>query len=228
MQKTIYSWLGREFVSLCGEARPLSSVAEQTDDIFRRFEVELSDCGLSLDNTVRTRIWGRDREARTLGTVARAKILTGRNRAASSSYISAGHFNSQSRVALDLLAMRPLQARVEREPVDFTPPRNYLSHLRYDSIVFVSGFTAQATRMDEQVAAVIRDLDNTLRNASSGWAQVVKVSVFLDRTQDVKRLKSLLGDSHTADLAKTEFSFVDGFSSEQSLLEIEVTALVGA
>ena len=109
--------------------------------------------------------------------------------------------------------------------LDFTPVRNYLSHLCYDSVIFVSGFTSQAAGIDEQVPAVIRDLDNTLRGASSGWTRVVKMSVFLDRTQDLKRLKSVLGDTHTVDLAKTEFSFVDGFSSEQSLLEVEVTAL---
>lgn len=228
MQKTIFSWLGREFVFLCGEARPLASVAEQTDDLFRRFETELKECGLSLGSAVRTRIWAKDREARNLATVARAQILTGRNRAASSSYISVQHFDSDARVALDLLALRPAQARVDREPVDFSPPRNYLSHLPYDSVVFVSGFTSEAGHLDEQVPAVITDLDNTLKAASSSWARVVKLSIFLDKTQDLGALGSLLAKADKVESAKIEFGFVDGFSREQSLLEIEATALIGA
>ena len=38
MQKRIYSWLGREFIELSGEAQPATSVEEETDDLFRRFE----------------------------------------------------------------------------------------------------------------------------------------------------------------------------------------------
>lgn len=228
MRTTIFSWLGKEFILLCGEARPSSSVAEETNDLFRRFGVELRQWGLSFDDTVRTRIWARDREARNLATVARAQILTGQSRAASSSYISVQHFDSDARVALDLLAMRPAQTRAEREPVDFVPARNYLSHLRYESIVFVSGFTSQAGHLDEQVPEVITDLDSTLKAASSNWTRVVKLSIFLDKTQDLGALKSLLAKADKVESAKIEFSFVDGFSREQSLLEIETTALIGA
>lgn len=226
MQKTIYSWLGREFVFLCGEARPLPAVAEQTEDLFRRFEAELKKSDLSLDNVARVRIWARDREARNLATVARARILTGRNRPASSSYISAGHFASESRVAVDLLAMWPAQTTPNREAVDFAPARNYLSHLCYDSMVFVSGFTSQAGNIDEQVPAVLADLSNTLKSASTDWNRVVRLSVFVEKTQNLNRLKSLLTCTDQADPGKTEFSFVDGFASEQSLLEIEATASI--
>ena len=75
MQKQIFSWLGREFVELSAAARLTASVEEETDSLFRSFEQELKADGLSLENTVRTRLWGRDREARNLGTAARSKIL---------------------------------------------------------------------------------------------------------------------------------------------------------
>ena len=92
MQKKIFSWLGRELIELSGEARPAASVEEETISLFRSFEQELKTHGLSLENTVRTRLWGRDREARNLGTAARSKILTGSAKAASSSYVSTESF----------------------------------------------------------------------------------------------------------------------------------------
>jgi len=84
VQKKIFSWLGEEFIELSGEARPGTLIEEETVSLFRSFEQELKTHGLSLENTVRTRLWGRDREARNLGTAARSKILTGSAKAARS------------------------------------------------------------------------------------------------------------------------------------------------
>ena len=118
MQKRIYSWLGREFIELSGEVQAGSSVEEETNDLFRRFEEELKSHGLSLQNIVRTRIWGRDREVRPLATAARSKILTGSAKAASSSYISPQRFDSDAKMALDLLAMRASRPDAERNPLN--------------------------------------------------------------------------------------------------------------
>ena len=228
MRKTIFSWLGREFVSVSGEARPQASVVEETNELFQRFERELRESGLSLENTVRTRIWAADREARNLATVARSKILTGRSKAASSSYIFANHFDSGAKVALDLLAMRPSRPGAERQIVEFEPPRNYLCHLRYDSVVFVSGFTSEADRLEDQVPEVLAALGDALKNASSSWAQVVKLSIFLSKTEKLDFLKALLAKANALELPKMQFAFVNGFSREPSLLEAEATALVNA
>ena len=58
MRKTIFPWLDREFILLSGEARGSGSVEQQTEDLFERFETELRASNLSLENTVRTRIFG--------------------------------------------------------------------------------------------------------------------------------------------------------------------------
>ena len=63
MQKRIFSWLGKEFVELSGEARPASTTTEEARDLFQRFDQELRAHGLSLDNTVRSRLWERDRQS---------------------------------------------------------------------------------------------------------------------------------------------------------------------
>jgi hypothetical protein len=116
MQKRIFSWLGKECIELSGEARLATSVEEETVSLFRTFEQELKIHGLSLENTVRTRLWGKDRESRNRGTAARSKILVGSAKASSSSYISPRRFDSDARVALDLLAIKPSRAETERRP----------------------------------------------------------------------------------------------------------------
>lgn len=226
MRKTIFSWLDREFILLSGEARVAGSIDEQTTDLFRRFEGELKESNLSLEDTVRTRIWGVDKEARVIATTVRSKILTGKRKAASSSYISVSHFDSSARVALDLLAIRPSHPAPDRQSVEFEPSRMYISQLRYDSVVFVSGFTAEADGLDDQVSEVFLDLEDALKISSTSWKKVSRLSVYLSRTQNLDVLKNLLRKANRFDLAKLEVEFVDGFAREKGLLEAEVTALI--
>ena len=227
MRKTIFPWLDREFILLSGEGRGSGSVEQQTEELFERFETELRASNLSLENTVRTRIFGADKEARELATYARAKILSGKRKAASSSYISVSHFNSNARMALDLFAMRPSRPGAEREPVDFEPPRAYIAQLRYDSVAFVSGFTSELDRLEAQVPAVLADIDEALKAASTSWKHVARLSVYVSRTQKLEVLKNLLRDANRLELSKTEFEFVDGFARDKGLLEAEPTALIG-
>ena len=224
MRKTIFPWLGREFILLSGEARGSGSVEQQTEELFERFETELRASNLSLENTVRTRIFAADKDARELATHARSKILSGKRKAASSSYISASHFDSNARIALDLLAMRPSRPEAERQPVDFEPSRLYISWLRYDEIAFVSGFTSELDRLENQVSAVFADIDVVLKTSSTSWKHVVRLSVYVSRTQNLHVLKNLLRDANRLELSKTEFEFVDGFARDKGLLEVEATA----
>ncbi|HXV79948.1 MAG TPA: hypothetical protein VEG60_08715 [Candidatus Binatia bacterium] len=229
MQKRIFSWQGREFIDLSGEAKSATSVEAETDSLFRSFEQELKTHGLSLENTVRTRLWGRDREARNLGTAARSKILTGRAKASSSSYVSTSRFDSDARVALDLLAMRPSRADAERRPVEFQPPRNYLCYLRFDSFVFLSGYTSDAETLEDQVSQVINAVAGGLIVAGTHWDKVIKVSLFLHRSQNLETLKELLRRYPPApNNLQIEFGFVDGYAGEKSLLEVEATALISS
>ena len=225
MQKRIFSWLGREFVELSAAARLTASVEEETDSLFRSFEQEVKADGLSLENTVRTRLWGRDREARNLGTAARSKILTGRAKAASSSYVSTNRFDSDAKVAVDMLAMKPSKSDAERRPVEFQPPRNYLCYLRYDSLVFLSGYTSDAATLEGQVPQVINAVSGGLTVAGTSWDKLVKVSLFLQRSQKLETLKDLLRKSPPLPAnCQIEFGFVDGYAGEKSLLEVEATA----
>src|SRR5262245_6292537 len=155
METKIFTWLGREFVEIVGEVNAGASVESATGQLFQKFANTLTPLGLSLDNTVRVRVFGRDRQARTDATAARSKILSGDRRAASSSFISQLWFDSAARAGLEILAMRPSIPTAQRKPVDFEPARNYLCYLSYDSVIFYSGFTSSAETLEQQVDEVL-------------------------------------------------------------------------
>jgi enamine deaminase RidA (YjgF/YER057c/UK114 family) len=224
MQKRIFSWLGKEFVELSGEARPAASATEEARELFQRFDQELRVHGLSLANTVRSRLWGRDRESRDQGSNERVKILSGKARSASSSYIAPIHFDSNAKVAIDLLAMRPSRSDAEKFLKEYDPPIVPLRYLTYDSVVVLSGVTAVLATLDEQLDNILPRIEDSLKNAGSSWDRVAKASFFLHRSRRVETLKELFSSRVAAKIPAMEYSFVDGYSSEGKLCEVEVTA----
>jgi len=224
MHKRIFSWLGKEFVELSGEAKTASTATEEAHELFQRFDHELQTHGLSLDHTVRSRLWGRDRESRDQGSNERVKILSGKARSASSSYIAPVHFDSNAKVAIDLLAMRPSRSESQKFLKEYDPPIVPLRYLTYDSVVVLSGVTAVLATLDEQLDNILPRIEDSLKNSGSSWDRVAKVSFFLHRSQKLETLKELFGSRVPAKIPAMEYSFVDGYSSAGKLCEIEVTA----
>lgn len=227
METNLFSWLGREFVAICGEARAGASVESATAKLFQNFADTLSPLGLSLDNTVRIRVFGRDRQARTDATLARSKILSGSRRAASSSFISQEWFDSAGSGGLELLVMRPMNVAATRNPVDFEPPRNYLCYLEYDAVIFFSGFTSEPATLEQQVREILVSLDGAFARAKTDWSKVVKLSLLLQRGSNIDLVKQILAQANRPSVPGIEFTFVDGFAGEKYLVEIEATALSG-
>lgn len=230
MKSRLFTWLGRDFIEIMGEGKASVPPDVATQDLFGTLEGELKSHGLSLDNIVRIRVWGRDKEARTLATAARSKVLTGNRKAATSSFISQQWFDSDATVGLDLLAMKPMISGAERRPVEFEPVRNYLCYLRYDSVVFYSGYTSTAVTLEDQVTEVLNAVSGA--RAISGaltqdFRKTGRLSVFLHRSQKLSVVTDLLSKVSWIDLGNVEFRLVDGFAGEKYLLEIEATALSG-
>jgi enamine deaminase RidA (YjgF/YER057c/UK114 family) len=225
MTKRIFSWLGKEFVELSSEAKSGATATEQAREIFQRFDRELRTLGLSLDNTVRTRLWGKDRESRNLGSNERVKVLSGKARSASSSYIAPDHFDSNACVALGLLAMRPSRAGGEKILKEYDPPIVPLRYLVYDSVVFLSGVTAVLPTLEDQMADILPRISSSLADAGSSWDRVVQVSCYLHRSQKVEDHRALFRKSVAVEIPQVEYFFVDGYSAEGKLIEIETTAI---
>lgn len=229
MQTKLFHWLGREFVEIRAEGRAGVAADTAIEELFRKFDDELRRSDLSLDNAVRVRVWGRDKNTRTLATAARSKILTGTRKVASSSFISPQWFDSDGAAGLELLVMKPLNSSVERRPAEFEPVRNYLCYLRYDSVVFYSGYTSDADTLKDQVTDVLKTITGA-RAISGGLTQdfrkTGRLSVFLHRSQSLSTLKDFLVEQRV-NLANVDYRLVDGFASDKCLLEIETTALGG-
>jgi len=224
MRKELQTWLGKDFIWLTSEAKPGANATDETRELFQGFENELRQLGLSLDHTVRTRLWGRDRESRDEANEERFKTLTGRARSVSSSYYSPSHFASQARVGLDLLALRPSRPATDKLLKEYDPPLIPLRYLVYDSVVFLSGVTAILPTLEEQLANILPRISGSLADAGTSWAKVVKVSCYLHRTQKLDTLKRIFHDTVKTKIPQMEFAFVDGYSNPGKLIEIETTA----
>lgn len=224
MHKKIFTWLGREFIELSGEAMAAASATTEAQELFQRFDQELKLHGLSLDNTVRSRLWGRDRQSRDLGSNERVKILSGKARSASSSYIAPGHFDSSAKVALDLLVMRPSEPSANKRVVKYDPPIVPIRFLTYDSVVVLSGVTTVLPTLEAQLDNILPRIRGSLADARSSWDKVARVSFYLHRSQTLENLKALFAQRVTAKIPQMEYCFVDGYSSEGKFCEVEVTA----
>ena len=224
MRKQVLTWLGKEFLFLSAEAKPGATATEETAEIFTRFQKELSELGLSLDNTVRTRLWGRDRESRDSANDERFKTLSGKARSVSSSYYSPSHFDSQARVALDLLALKPSRTGLAKVLKEYDPPVIPLRYLIYDSVVFLSGVTAILPTLEEQLANILPRISESLRDAGSSWDKAAKVSLHLHRSQSLDKLRQIFRQTVKNEIPQMEYAFVDGYSNPGKLIEIEVTA----
>ena len=224
MRKRIFTWLGKEFIELSGEAKAAANATIEAQELFQRFDQELKAHGLSLDNTVRSRLWGRDRQSRDLGSTERVKILSGKARSASSSYIAPGHFDSSAKVALDLLAMRPSQTSAAKRIVEYDPAIVPIRFLVYDSVVVLSGVTTVLPTLAEQFDNILPRIAGSLEDAGSSWEKAARVSFYLHRSQTLENLKTLFARHVTAQVPQMEYCFVDGYSSEGKFCEVEVTA----
>jgi enamine deaminase RidA (YjgF/YER057c/UK114 family) len=224
MRKRIFTWLGKEFIELSGEAKAAANATIEAQELFQRIDQELRAHGLSLDNTVRSRLWGRDRQSRDLGSTERVKILSGKARSASSSYIAPGHFDSSAKVALDLLAMRPSQTSAAKRIVEYEPAIAPIRFLVYDSVVVLSGVTTVLPTLAEQFDNIFPRIAGSLKDAGSSWEKAARVSFYLHRSQTLENLKTLFARHVTARVPQLEYCFVDGYSSEGKFCEVEVTA----
>jgi enamine deaminase RidA (YjgF/YER057c/UK114 family) len=224
MRKKFFTWLGKDFIELSGEAKPGASASSEASELFRRFDQELKTHELSLDNTVRTRLWGRDRESRNLGSDERVKVLSGKARSASSSYIAPDYFDSDAKVAVDLLAMKLSRQDVQKRIVEYDPAIVPIRFLVYDSVVVLSGVTTVLPTLEEQLDNILPRITGSLKDGGSSWERVARISFYLHRSQSIDNLNRLFNDRIKAPAAQREYCFVDGYSSLGKLCEVEVTA----
>jgi len=78
MRMKLFHWLDKEFAALSCEGKPTTSAGEEMREVLERFDATLRGLNLSLENTVRTRLWARDKDSRRLASTERLKVLSGK------------------------------------------------------------------------------------------------------------------------------------------------------
>jgi enamine deaminase RidA (YjgF/YER057c/UK114 family) len=225
MRKKIFTWLGKEFIELSGEAKPGASPAAEARELFQRLDEELRSHGLSLDHTVRSRLWGVDRESRDGGSDERVRALSGKARSASSSYIAPAHFDSVARVAVDLIALRPALPSSTKRVVEYEPRIVPIRFLVYENLVVLSGVTAVLPTLEEQMANILPRISASLTDAGSSWEKAQRVSFYLHRSQTTDSVTEIFRRQVNTVIPQMEYVFVDGYSAPGKLCEVEVTAI---
>ena len=225
MREKAFNFSGQRFVSLAIEAEPGGTLERQSQALFDRAAAALAGHGLSLDrNVVRSRVFGRTREARDVVSGVRGKVFEGAARAATSSYISPAYFASAADVGLDLFAMTAPSIGT-RKVSEHTPVQPFIRHLTWGPMVFLAGMTCETLpTLPEQYTDVLKRAGALLTETGCDWKNVVHVAFFLHRNEDPKALLDGVAKMGTVPLDNCEVEQVDGYSRPGKLIEIEITA----
>jgi enamine deaminase RidA (YjgF/YER057c/UK114 family) len=224
MRTTVFRSNGHEFVSLTGEAPAANTAGEEMTALVGQMEAALKTQGLSLADTMRTRLWARDRASRDEASQVRRQTFDGALRSVSSSFIMSDIFASEARVAMDLLAMRPSRPGTQKQLREYDPPIVPLRYLTLDDVVFLSGVTAVLPTLEDQVADITTRIGDSLVDAGTSWDKLMIMSCYLHRSQTAEALTALLRKNVPGEPAFVEIGFADGYSQEGKLVEIETTA----
>lgn len=225
MRVSVLNWLGFEFVELSAEAKPGSGADVQAKGLFDRFEHMLSSHGLSIADTVRSRLFATDRASRDAASEVRVAKLSGPARAATSSYIAPRLFASNASVAMDLIALRP-RAGMGKKIRENDPPRTPCRWLTVGPLIVFSGQTVVLPTLEAQVTTdILPRLSQYLAEEKSDWSRVAQVTCYLHSSQTADDMRSLFRKMVPVQPPRFEVRFVDGYSAEGKLVEIEVTAL---
>lgn len=225
MREKTFNFSGQRFVSLAIEAEPGGTLERQSQALFDRATAALARHGLALDrNVVRSRVFGRTREARDVVSGVRGKVFEGAARAATSSYISPAYFASAADVGLDLFAMTPPSIGT-RKVSEHTPVQPFIRHLTWGPMVFLAGMTCETLpTLSEQYTDVLKRAGALLTETGCDWKNVVHVAFFLHRSEEPKALLDGVAATGTVPLDNCEVEQVDGYSRPGKLIEIEITA----
>lgn len=224
MKSTLVRALGRRFVHVSEEASPDLLPDAGVREILEVCNRELATYGLSLDNTIRTRLWARHAIDRDVASTERRTVLSGKSRSASSSYIASDHFQTWGKTAIDLVALEPSRRTAKKTVVEYDPAIVPVRFIVYDGMVVLSGVTVVVPTLEEAVKQTTALIGGSLKKAGITWKQVVKMSCYLRRDHSFAKMDRLLGNAVPEQGISTDFVHVDGYSSLGKHVEIEVTA----
>jgi enamine deaminase RidA (YjgF/YER057c/UK114 family) len=224
MQESVLDWLGQEFVVLSGAAAGGGDAAAQTHELFAAFAEALGRHGLALKDTVRSRLYGRDRATRDAGSGVRVDVLSGPARCATSSYIAPVRLPSGADIAMDLIALRP-RPGLAKQIRENDPPRTPCRYLTCGPLMILSGQTCTDPTLEAQVQGdILPRIAGYLGEVGSAWNDVAEANCFLHESQSPARMRELYLSIARVLPPRFACHRVAGYSAPGKLVEIEITA----
>lgn len=224
MRESTVNWLGQEFVFLSAEAPQTTDATTDTQALFDAFGRCLTGHGLSLADSLRSRLYGRDRAARDAASEVRSAVLAGPARCATSSYIAPDRLTAGTRVAMDLIAGIS-NGELVKAIRENDPPRTPCRYLTWGPIMVLSGQTCTDPTLESQVLGdILPRISTYLQEAGSGWDRVAEANCFLHEDETPAHMRALF-IQHTGCLPpRFACHKVAGYSAPGKRVEIEITA----
>jgi len=169
-------WLDLELLSISGEAMVSGDPEAEAEALFSEFSQVMESYGLSLENTIRSRIWAADAEARTACSEVRSRTLKGTARAATSSYIAPAHLTEGNRVAMDLIAIFA-PTNEAKVVIEQNPLKGVINWLTVGSLLVLPGMSCNdGGSFGSQADDILGRITTSLTNAGSRWSDVIEVT----------------------------------------------------
>jgi hypothetical protein len=193
MRFKVFRWLGEEFVSLSWEGNGEGTIADEMRELFGRFGDWLGRFELTLDNTVRTRMFVRDIDTWHVAAAERAKCMTGRARSTSSSHVRPERLGAKPRFSIDLLAMHAPQTGEQKILREYEPQTVVSAPHDVGQVGVLLGRDGHDdVDARRAVSDRRRPADDTLRDAGVSWERVERASFFLHRDESIPELRERL------------------------------------
>ncbi len=219
-------WLDRKFLSISGEAPEMADPEAEADALFTRFAEVLAAHGLGLENTIRSRIWAADGDARTACSAARTRTLAGPARSATSSYIAPDHFSSNARVAMDLIALHPTPGE-DKAITEQDPPQGVIRWLTVGRLLVLAGMSCnQGGPFEDQAKDILGRITACLGDAGCGWSDVCEVTFVHENAVRHQDIFAALGKETEVTPPRMTLLPAAGYSRPGKLLEIETMAIL--
>lgn len=217
---------GREHlkVRVAAEAGPSGEAA--TRNALARAIARIKTEGFDPRHIVRSRLFARDRAARTVAGDIRLDMLNGPLRGASSSYIDPDRLPPGSDMAIDLLVLRA-KSGAEKRVREYDPVVAPPMFVTLDGMAYLSGMTDTSDGFDAQHQRIRASIAQGLDEAGSGPGGVTRVTAFLARSEPFERAWADITAGFPGYAGPLSLSPVEGFTTPEKRLEIETTAVIG-
>jgi enamine deaminase RidA (YjgF/YER057c/UK114 family) len=218
---------GRTLLHVTVAGRAEATIEEETRTAISTAVADIKRFGVNAEHIVRSRIWSRDSTVRQIASDVRRAMLSGALRAASSSYSDEERLPEGSNMMIDLVALCSVSRSASKTVREYEPAIAPPMFIALDGMLFLSGNTDVSPDYATQLATIVDKIGNVLAKAGGSWRKAVAITVYISKRLNPAMARPAI-DAHLREVTcPFVMSTVDGFSTPEKLVEIEVTAALG-